>query len=59
MEKGDEAPHENLVELSREEKQHLEGGIKATTKTQDSLNLNTLAIQKSSGNLAEALKDRS
>lgn len=59
MEQGDEAAHENLLKLSREEKQHLEGGIKATTKTQDSFNLNTLAIEKSSGNLAEALKDRS
>lgn len=59
MKQGDEAPHENLVKLSREEKQHLEGGIKATTKTQDGLNQNTLAIKKSSGNLAEALKDRS
>lgn len=39
MEQGDEAPHENLVKLSREERQYLEGGIKATTKTRDSLNL--------------------
>lgn len=59
MEQADETRHENLVKLSREEKQHLEGGIKATIKTQYSLNLNTLAPKKSSGNLAEALKDSS
>lgn len=59
MEQGDEAPHENLVKLSREKKQYSEEGIKATNKTQDGLNLNTLAPKKSSGNLAEALKDRS
>lgn len=60
MEQGDEAPCENLVKLSREEKQHLESGRKATTKPQGlGLNLNTLAPKKSSGNLAQAFKDKS
>lgn len=33
MKQGDEAHHENTVKLSTEERQHLEGGMKATTKT--------------------------